>query len=284
MEKGDIVHVEYEMWVKGAKNELFETNIEKVAKDNNKWSDRSKYKPMPMLVGHGRYMKGLEESILKAEAGKEYNIEISSADGVGERDPNKVRVFLLRDILRLPEFQRKDAKYPEVGMDINVDGKPGTITMIHAGRARVDFNNKLAGKTINYKYKIINKDESTEDRVKAIIEMEYGNSSDFGIKKESDGSVTVSLPDVCKYDPNWFKAKYLLVADLRDVLDIKLVRFVEEYRKKDEKKEEKKDEQKAEEKDGAKSETASDIKKENGKEDTKDEDEKKSAKKKKPEE
>ena len=236
MQKGDIVQIEYEIWIKGAKNELFETNIEKVARDNGKFAEDEKYAPMPVVVGFERQMKVLEESLLKGEVGKDYELEIKPADGAGERDPNKVKLFPLREIYKLPEFQKKDAKPPEVGMDIVVDGKIGAIVGIYTGRARVDFNHKLAGKTLNYKYRVIKKADDPDERVKSMIEISYGTSKDFSVSSDKDGAVTIILPDVCKYDNKWFLAKYKLVADLRDLLGIKLTRFIEEYRKKEEEK------------------------------------------------
>lgn len=237
MQKGDIVHIDYEIWIKGAKSELFDTNREEAARAGGKWTEQAKYAPSPVILGYDRNMKKLEESLLKSELNKEYEVEITPADGAGERDPKKVKMYLMREILKLPEFQKKEAKYPEVGMELAIEGKVGTIAGIYAGRVRMDFNNRLAGKTLSYKYKVLSKDETVEARVKSVIELDYGNSADFVIAKEGADSVTITLPDLCKYDPSWVRAKYLLVADLRDILNLKLVRFVEEYRKKEEKEE-----------------------------------------------
>ena len=263
MQKGDIVHIEYEIWIKGGKNELFETNIESVAKKENRADPDAKYAPMPMIIGFDRNMKKLEESFAGAEMQKDYAVEIAPADGAGDRDPKKVRLYLMREILKLPQFQKKEATYPEVGMDIIIEDKIGMIAGIYAGRVRVDFNNRLAGKTLNYKYKIVKKDESVDDRVKSLIAMEYGNSAEFAVAPEGGDTVTIVLPDVCKYDPVWFKAKYKIVADLRDILGLKLVKFIEEYRKKEEKKEEAKDEKEGHEgHDHAEEEKPADKKKE----------------------
>jgi hypothetical protein len=155
---------------------------------------------------------------------------------MGERDPKKVKLYPLREILKLPDFQKKDAKPPEVGMELVIEGKLGTVAGLYAGRARVDFNHKLAGKTLNYKYKILKKVDDPDERVRAMIELSYGTGKDFAVTTEKDGAVTIVLPDVCKYDATWVRAKYRLVADLRDILGIKLIRFIEEYRKKEDEK------------------------------------------------
>ena len=79
----------------------------------------------------------------------------------------------------------------------------------------------------------------------------------------------IVLPDVCKYDEEWFLSKYRVVSDLRELLDMTSIRFVEEYVKKKEEKKEGEDEEKedkGEEKEGKSKKSSS--KKDTAKKDT----------------
>ena len=83
------------------------------------------------------------------------------------------------------------------------------------------------------KYKIIEKAEDLDSKVKFMIERSYGMQDAFEVTLEEDG-VTIKLPEVCKYDEKWFLAKYKIISDLRDILDMYRVTFLEEYLKKQE--------------------------------------------------
>ena len=231
MEKNDIVYMEYDVWTKES-NELVETTHEEQAKNGNIHDEKIKYKPVPVVVGVGRVIKGLDNSLLNAEVGKEYDVEILPSEAYGERDSKLVEIFSLH------EFRRRKIT-PEVGAEVNLKNKTGIITSVTAGRVRVDFNKRFAGKTLRYKYKIVRKAEKDE-KTNAVIEMHYENPKDFEVKTDGD-EVTIKLPDVCKYDQGWFLAKYSIVSDLRDYAEIRKVKFVEEYVKKE--KEEKLEEQ-----------------------------------------
>jgi FKBP-type peptidyl-prolyl cis-trans isomerase 2 len=229
LKKGDIIHLDFEAWLID-NNELFDTTKEKVAKDNDVYDEKVTYKPIPMIVGAKKVVTGLDDDLLKAKVGKEYTIEIDAKDGFGERDPKLIEMHSRREILRLPEFKKGD-KEPYVGMQIVMNNKMGWISAITAGRIRLDFNNRYAGRRLKYKYKIMDHAQKPDEKVKAIVEMHYGKVEDFNIAlKKND--VVIKLPDACKYDLGWFQTKYRVVSDLREYVTINNVQFIEEYVKK----------------------------------------------------
>jgi len=253
MKEGDIIYLDYEGWIKES-NELFDTTIEKVAKDNDKYQEEGSYQPIPVILGTNSLIKGLEEDVMKAEVGKKGEVEIPPAEAYGDRDAKLVEIHSLNEIRRLPEFKDGET-WPDVGMDIQLKGKTGRIAMITASRVRVDFNHPLAGKTLLYKYKVTEKISKKEDKAKAVLKADFGTDEGFEIKlKEKKADIT--LPDVCKYDQRWMLAKFKVVGDLREHLGLEVINFIESY---EEKKEEAKEEKKA-----------SDKKDENGKSEKKD--------------
>ena len=225
MEKGDIVQLEYEGWIAGS-DELFDTTSEDLARENEVFEEERTYGPMYTVVGEGRLIKGLDEHLLEAELDKEYELEIPPEDAYGDRDPKNVETHSMREMARLKIE-------PEYGRVVTIRNKTGWISGIFAGRVRIDFNHKLAGKTLRYKYKVVGKAEGTDEKVKAIIAMNYGREDEFEVELEGADGVSITLPDVCKYDPNWTLAKLRLVNDMREIADMTTVVMREVYVKRE---------------------------------------------------
>ena len=234
-----IVFAEFDGWIQES-GELFDTTHQDLAKEKNIFNEKAVYEPLPLLIGSDRLFPGLEKSMATAEVGKDYEIIIPSNEAAGPRDPKLV------DLLPIREFLKQEI-VPEVGLQVTVKNKTGYISAVTAGRVRVDFNNRLAGKTLKYNYKIVSEPSTDDEKLKAVIKMDYGNPE--GFSAEFDGKkVIVKLPDVCKYDQKWLLSKFRVVTDLREILGMEVVSFVEEYAKA-EKNEEKTEELKAAEHD-----------------------------------
>ncbi len=232
MEKGNIIRWEYDAWVvEGDKEELVDTTNEKLAKENGIHDPNLSYGPMISIVGAGRLIKGIEEELLKAEVGKEEVVEIPPEKGYGVRDSKLVKIHSYRELVR----QKIE---PEIGKEVIINNKKGKIITVTPGRVIIDFNHPLAGKTLKYKFKVVEKIEKDEEKIKAIIQMNYGKDiDDFRIKINE--SIDIELPDSCKYDTRWGVAKYIIVNDIREYVANKDIKFIETYKKKEEKKEEK---------------------------------------------
>ena len=228
VEKGDIITLDYDAWIlnpDGAE-ELFDTTNEEHAKAGDIYDEKTKYSAIVTVAGEGRVLAGLDSSLLGAEIGKKGTVEIPPSDGAGERNPNLVEIHSIRELQK----QKID---PEPGMRVQLKNRMGTIIAVTSGRVRIDFNDPLAGKTIKYEYTVVKKAETPEEKVLGLVQANYGRTEDFVVKVSGE-SVDITLPDVCKYDNIWFTLKYKLVSDLRELLDLKTVRFIEEYVKKEE--------------------------------------------------
>ncbi|MDO9537553.1 MAG: FKBP-type peptidyl-prolyl cis-trans isomerase [Thermoplasmata archaeon] len=240
---GDVLTLDFDAWImnQDGTEELFDTTNEEHAKAGDIFNEKATYEPIVTIVGDGRVLAGLDKSFLTAAIGVKSTVLIPPAEGAGERQLNMVEVFAVR------ELQKQDIE-PEPGMRIQIKNRVGTITNMTSGRVRVDFNDPLAGKDLKYDYTIIKKANNLEEKVLGIIDADYRNSSEFKASVKED-VLELTLADMCKYDQAWFTLKYKVVSDLRQFLDIKTIRFVEEYVKKEEPKEEApKEEAKAEEK------------------------------------
>ncbi len=232
---GDVVVAEFEAWIQETK-ELFDTTSESVAKENDIYNEKMTYGPQPLIVGKGRLFPGLDESILKAEVGKEYEVVIPPEKGAGPRDAKLVELHPVREFL-------KQEIEPRVGLEVTVKNKPAIITAVTAGRVRLDFNNRLAGRTLRYKYKIMEKPTEPVEIVKHLLKISYGSTEGFDIEHHGK-SFKIKVSDACKFDPRWMVAKSRFVTDLREIAGAEIVDLVEEYVKPAEKKEEPKKEEK----------------------------------------
>jgi FKBP-type peptidyl-prolyl cis-trans isomerase 2 len=252
IEKGDIVWLEYDAWTvnPNGTQTLFDTTHDDVAKKEDKFDEKKVYMEVPVVVGRGRLFEGLDAALVEAKVGETKEVLIPPEKGAGARDPRLVELRTER------EFLRQEIN-PDVGMEVSISGKRGIVTAVSAGRVRVDFNNALAGKTLKYVFKITRKAKTPEERVRAIIDMDYGLAEQFKIHLK-DGVAEIQVPDVCKTDEKWFVSKFRVVADLRELSGLNSIRFVEEYEKK-EAKPEPKAEQKPEKPDESRAEAPSEA-------------------------
>jgi len=165
LKKDDFVLINYEIRVKDT-NELIDTNIEEIAKKEKFAREDLSYESALVILGRNRFHKGLEEELLKAgsaELGKEILIELPPDKAFGNKDPAKIRVINTKELAR-------EGIIPRVGQRIKVRENEGTVISVSSGRAIVDFNHPLAGKTLICKLQIVKK---IEDQKEKIIELLY---------------------------------------------------------------------------------------------------------------
>jgi len=232
IEKGDIVWLEYDGWTvnPSGTQTLFDTTHDEVARKEGKFDEKKVYAEIPVIVGHGRLFPGLEDALLVAKVGEAQEVLIPPEKAAGARDPRLVELKTER------EFLRQEIN-PELGLEVSIGGRRGVITSVAAGRVRVDFNNPLAGKTIRYGFKVAKKASTPEERIRAILDMDYGLAESFLVTLKDDAA-EIRVPDVCKTDEKWFVSKFRVVADLRELTGLRFIRFLEEYERKEPEKKE----------------------------------------------
>jgi len=224
--KGDIVHVEYNAYLAEG-GMLFDTTNADKAKEAEIFNENLTYKPLPLLVGGGRVFPGLDEALAEAKVGELTTVEIPAEKAAGARDPKLVENIALR------EFFRQEIR-PEIGMEVNMKNRVGTVVAVTNRMVRVDFNRRFAGAALRYEFTVLDKVEGDEAKIMAICEMDYGTAEGFRATV-ADDRIVLYLPDVCKYDQKWLLTKYKIVADIREVFGEVNVELVEEYLKKEEK-------------------------------------------------
>jgi len=134
---GDIITMDFDAWVidTDGTEELFDTTNEEHAKAGDIFNEKATYVPIITIVGDGRVLPGLDQSLLKAAIGKKTTLEIPPEEGAGERLPNMVEIFSVR------ELQKLDIN-PEPGMRVQIKNKMGIITNMTSGRVSVGESEK----------------------------------------------------------------------------------------------------------------------------------------------
>jgi len=157
MKKGDFVEIEYVGRLESG--EIFDLTDADLAKKEKIYNENIKYGPVPVIVGAGLIVPGLDEALEKMNVGDEEEIKVSPEKAFGQRNPDMVKV--------IPSSVFKEE--PKPNMIVNFGGQLGRIQSVSAGRVRVDFNNPLAGKTLIYKIKVVKEIKDIKEKVEAIL-------------------------------------------------------------------------------------------------------------------
>jgi len=226
--KNSFVLIDYELRLKET-NELVDTTREDVAKQENRYEPDRIYEPLLVIVGEKRIIEGLEEHIEKvADPDKEYIIEIPPEKAYGVRDPSKVKIVSLRNLL-----QRNIA--PEVGKPIEIDGQTGIVKAISGGRVLIDFNHPMAGRTLVCKYKIVKVIDDVSEKVQWLLHRRYRRVpvERFAVAVDQDKkTISVDLPREIYLDRDLQLVKAIVAEEIyRYIGDFKTVVYVERYEK-----------------------------------------------------
>jgi len=166
MQEGDFIEIDYVGRIKDT-GEIFDLTDEKLAKEKGIYNEKIKYKPAKIIVGEKFVIKGLDEILKKMKVGEERTVTIPPEKGFGNRDPKLVKVISESEL-------RKQKIVPVPGMILDFGNMKARIQSVNSGRVRVDFNNPLAGRDLEYKIKINRKIEDREEKAKIIAEFFSG--------------------------------------------------------------------------------------------------------------
>jgi len=130
MQKGEFVRISYIGRVNG---EIFDLTDEDVAKREKIFNPRIKYKPVPVIVGAGFVIPGLDEELEKMKVGEKKKVTIPAEKAFGQRKKELVKV--------VPEsaFKKQNFK-PKAGLIVDFSG---TIVKKSWGKFRGKVTKKV---------------------------------------------------------------------------------------------------------------------------------------------
>lgn len=232
VKNGDFLRLKYTGKVQET-GEVFDTTDEKVAEEAGIKSENKIYGAIPIIVGAGHVLKGIEEALVDMKEGEEKSLEIPPEEAFGQRDPN------LLQLIPMSEFRKQGIK-PQVGMGITLENTTGIIRSVSGGRVRVDFNHELAGKNLLYDIKVEKIITDDQEKVKSMISLHYLTPSiDIENTKVTieDGIVTIQLDEMAKFERKPYVditfARFRISRDIWENMEnVDKVEFVDVFEKK----------------------------------------------------
>ena len=187
LEKGSLIFANYTARVKDT-GEGIESTLEGEAKKLNIYDANRKYEPRLVAVGEGWLLASLDDEVKKMDVGQKKEVELSPERAFGQRDPTQVRMIPLR------KFGEREHEL-EVGDSVDVDNRVGVVRFVGSGRAQVDFNHRLAGKSIIYDFEVLSKVETDQDKVRALIDRRLAGEGGKVAFELSGSEVKITIPD-----------------------------------------------------------------------------------------
>ncbi len=222
LEKGSLILLDYTARVKDT-NDIFDTTREEEAKKTNLYDPTHKYEPKIVSVGESWVLKGLDEALSGANVGDRLNIEVSPEKAFGKRDDTKIRM--------IPQRKLGD-KADEVGVgdEIEIDNRRGIVRYVGSGRIQVDFNHRLAGKTLLYDANVLKRLESDSEKVSALIKRRLGVDEAKLQTNLVEHNLEIQLPEETYLADGLQIVKRAVANDIfKFVPSVKTIKFVESY-------------------------------------------------------
>ncbi|MBL7147482.1 MAG: FKBP-type peptidyl-prolyl cis-trans isomerase [Nanoarchaeota archaeon] len=144
LKKGDFIEIDYIARLEDGK--IFDLTVEKVAKENNIFNEKAKYRSVIICLGYKDVILGLDEELIGKDVGK-YKFKISPEKGFGKKDAKLIK------LVPTSLFTKENIK-PFPGLTINLDGIMARIISVTGGRTMVDFNHPLSGKELEYEVEV----------------------------------------------------------------------------------------------------------------------------------
>lgn len=131
-------------------NLVFDTNVEAVAKSAGMSTEKGNFKPVTICIGEKQLLPGLDEELQGKEIGKDYEIKLGPEQAFGKRNVKKIQLVPVSTF-------HENKMNPQPGLQVDFDGKIGTVMRVAGGRVMVNFNHPLAGKDVIYEVKVLKK-------------------------------------------------------------------------------------------------------------------------------
>lgn len=144
-------------------------------------------RPYRFISGFGLTLDLFEEAIVNLRAGQEFEVELPPEQAYGHFQPEHV-LDLEREVFTVNG--RFDAENIYEGAVVPLQNEEGARFMgrildVGDKRVKVDLNHPLAGKTLNFKGKVIENREATNEEIAAMVNQMAGGC---GCGGHSEGS------------------------------------------------------------------------------------------------
>lgn len=134
-----------------------------------------KIKPTIISVGNQMVLQGLDEALPNKELNKEYTVHLQPEKAFGKRNPQLIKTY------NLTAFTKNNIN-PYPGLALQLDNTIARVLSVSGGRVMMDFNNPLAGKEVDYKFKIKKKITDNKEKINALQDFFFKQRFEFEVK------------------------------------------------------------------------------------------------------
>ena len=170
IKKNDFIEIEFTGSFDGR---VFDTTKPEKAKEMG--VDSKNIKPMIVSVGNEMLLKGLDEDLIEKEIGKPYEIHLLPEKAFGSRNPKMIRTYPLKSF-------RDNNINPYPGAVLQLDNMIAKVISVSGGRVMIDFNNPMAGKEVDYEYKILRKVDDEKEKINSLQDFFFKQRFEFSIE------------------------------------------------------------------------------------------------------
>ena len=171
IKKNDFIEIEF---TGKSNNNIFDTTHPDEAKSIGLDAN---VKPVIASVGNEMLLKGLDEALEGKEIGEKYSVHILPEKAFGKRNASLIRTIPIRI------FREKDIN-PAPGMVFQLDQNLVKILSVSGGRVIGDLNNPLAGKEIDYDFKVLRKVEDNTEKINAVQDFFFRQRIEFTLNEK----------------------------------------------------------------------------------------------------
>ncbi len=168
--KGDFVELEFTGYYQG---KSFDSNVEENIKKIN---PEAKAEKTVVVIGQRLVIGGLDKALEEKEIGEEYEIHVPYKEGFGERKRELVKTIPLNVFTK-----QKINPFP--GQTLVMDDVLARVITISGARVITDFNNPLAGKDVDYKFKIKRIIIDEKEKIEALFKFFFRAIPKYEIKE-----------------------------------------------------------------------------------------------------
>jgi FKBP-type peptidyl-prolyl cis-trans isomerase SlyD len=115
---------------------------------------------------------------------------------------------------------------PQIGMRVEVDGRPGVVIKAIGRMMQIDFNRYLAGQTLTYDYEIKEKIVDNEKKIQGLLGLYIGRELPVQI---NDSSVAIEIEPELTYNQRWLMSKMQIAREIIKNTDIREISYIEKY-------------------------------------------------------